>query len=157
MSTTGLEIFDSSLQRTHIWLDEIMEELGPDRAFAWHVLGAVLHAIRDRLPVELNAHFAAQLPLIVRGQFYDQWTPGAEAKPARSHEAFLKQIQDGMKGGRTVEAAGLMKSLSILSCPVGIRSMSDVRRIRMSATAIRYSRSTMRSSVPAGCCRTMSG
>jgi uncharacterized protein (DUF2267 family) len=105
MSTTGLEIFDSSLQRTHIWLDEIMKELGPDRAFAWHVLGAVLHAIRDRLPVELNAHFAAQLPLIVRGQFYDQWTPGAEAKPARSHEAFLQQIQEGMKGGRTVGAA----------------------------------------------------
>jgi len=105
MSTTGLEVFDSSLQHTHIWLDEIMEELGPDRAFAWHVLGAVLHAIRDCLPVELNAHLAAQLPLIVRGQFYDRWTPGAKAKPARSHEAFLQQIQEEMKGGRTVGAA----------------------------------------------------
>jgi uncharacterized protein (DUF2267 family) len=102
MSTTGLETFDSSLQRTHIWLDEISAELGPDRHLAWHVLGAVLHAIRDRLPIEVNAHFAAQLPLLVRGQHYAQWTPGSETRPPRSYEAFLQQIADGMKSARPV-------------------------------------------------------
>lgn len=102
MSTTGLETFDSTLQRTHIWLDEIRAELGPDRSLAWHALGAVLHAIRDRLPIEMNAHFAAQLPLLVRGHHYAQWTPGSKAKPPRTYEAFLQQIADGMKSARQV-------------------------------------------------------
>ena len=49
MSATGLDVFDQTLQITNIWLDEIMAKLGPDRQVAWHALGAVLHALRDRL------------------------------------------------------------------------------------------------------------
>ena len=105
MSTTGLEVIDSSLQRTHVWLDEITAELGPDRRFAWHVLGAVLHAIRDRLPLELGAHFAAQMPMVVRGLYYDQWSPGAAEKPARTYNAFLLQIEQAMKNARPVGPA----------------------------------------------------
>ena len=105
MSTTGLEVLDSSLQRTHIWLDEVMAELGPDRRLAWHALGAVLRALRDRLSLELNAHLAAQLPLMLRGLYFDQWTPGALARPGRSWEAFLQQIADGLANTRPLGAA----------------------------------------------------
>jgi hypothetical protein len=28
---TGLEAFDKSIQTTNIWLNEIMEDIGPDR------------------------------------------------------------------------------------------------------------------------------
>ena len=31
MSATGLDVFDKTLQTTHTWLDEIMNDLGPDR------------------------------------------------------------------------------------------------------------------------------
>ena len=31
MSSTGLDVFDKTLQTTHIWLDELMQEIGPDR------------------------------------------------------------------------------------------------------------------------------
>jgi uncharacterized protein (DUF2267 family) len=48
MSATGLDVFDTTLQITNIWLDEIMAESGPDRQVAWHALGAVLHTWRDR-------------------------------------------------------------------------------------------------------------
>src|SRR6266568_3524840 len=75
MSATGLEVFDKTLQTTNIWLDEIMAKLGPDRRIAWHALGAVLHALRDRLQIGLAVHLGAQLPLLVRGLYYDQWHP----------------------------------------------------------------------------------
>jgi uncharacterized protein (DUF2267 family) len=39
MSATGLDVFDKTLQTTHTWLKEIMEELGSDRQVSWHVLG----------------------------------------------------------------------------------------------------------------------
>jgi uncharacterized protein (DUF2267 family) len=72
MASTGLDVFDRTLQITNIWLDEIMEEVGPDRQVAWHMLSATLRTLRDRVPLELAAHFGAQLPLLVRGVCYDQ-------------------------------------------------------------------------------------
>ena len=75
MSATGLDVFDRTLQITNTWLDEVMETLGPDRKIAWHALGAVLRALRDQLTLGLTAHFGAQLPLLVRGLYYDQWRP----------------------------------------------------------------------------------
>jgi hypothetical protein len=40
MSTTGLEVFDQTLQKTNIW-KEIMAQVGPDRQRAYHALRAV--------------------------------------------------------------------------------------------------------------------
>ena len=49
MSANGLEVFDKTLETTHIWLKEIMADLGPDKQVAWKVLSTVLHKLRDRL------------------------------------------------------------------------------------------------------------
>lgn len=35
MSSAGLEVFDKTVQTTNIWLNEIAEEIGPDRQLAW--------------------------------------------------------------------------------------------------------------------------
>src|SRR4051794_19354760 len=75
MSATGLGAFDKTLQTTHIWLNEIMDVIGPDRQAAWHLLGAVLRTLRNRVPVPLAVHLGAELPLLVRGTYYDQWRP----------------------------------------------------------------------------------
>jgi uncharacterized protein (DUF2267 family) len=103
MAATGLEVFDRTLQATHIWLDEIMARLGPDRQLAWRALGAVLHALRDRVPVTLAAHVGAQLPLLVRGLYYDQWRPEARPEKARRLEDFLEMVGAGLEGARPVD------------------------------------------------------
>lgn len=102
MSATGIDVFDKSLQVTNIWLNEIMEEHGPDRQRAWHILGVVLRTIRDRLPADLAAHMGAQLPLIVRGAFYEQFEPSRLPDKTRTLEAFLEHIEQGMEGVRPV-------------------------------------------------------
>jgi uncharacterized protein (DUF2267 family) len=53
MSATGLEVFDRTLQETNLLLKELGARLDCDRHQAWHVLGAVLRATRDRLPFRL--------------------------------------------------------------------------------------------------------
>jgi uncharacterized protein (DUF2267 family) len=103
MAATGLEVFDRTLQTTNIWLDEIMERIGPDRQAAWHVLGAVLQVLRDRLPLELAVHLGAQLPLLVRGRYYDQWHLGAAPTRERSREEFLERVADGLRGMRPID------------------------------------------------------
>jgi uncharacterized protein (DUF2267 family) len=72
MSATGLDVFDKTLHTTNIWLGEMMDDLGPDRHVAWHALSAVLPTLRDRIPLDLAAHVRAELPLLVRGVYYDQ-------------------------------------------------------------------------------------
>jgi uncharacterized protein (DUF2267 family) len=104
MSTTGLEVFDRTLQATHIWLDEIMGEVGPDRQHAYHVLRAVLHALRDRLPTPTAVHLGAQLPLLVRGIYYDSWSLGGEQAHGRKLDDFLAQVEAGLAATRPTNA-----------------------------------------------------
>src|SRR5688500_12426233 len=104
MSSTGLDVFDKTLQTTHIWLDELMQvEIGPDRQVAWHVLGAVLRAIRDRIPIGVAVHLGAQLPLLVRGVYYDQWRLSAGADRGRSLEEFLDRVGEELHNVRPVD------------------------------------------------------
>ncbi|MCB4822769.1 DUF2267 domain-containing protein [Roseicella aerolata] len=103
MAATGLEVWDKTLQTTNIWLDEIMAEIGPDRQLAWHVLSAVLRTLRDRVPLELAVHLGAQLPLLVRGVYYDQWHPAGKPERMRGLDEFLAGIADKLGGVRPVD------------------------------------------------------
>ncbi|MDX8512046.1 DUF2267 domain-containing protein [Mesorhizobium captivum] len=104
MSANGLEVFDKTVQITNIWLNEIMDDLGPDRQLAWHALGVVLRALRDRLPAELGANLGAELPLLIRGAYYDQYQPSNLPNRNRSVEEFFNTIAEGLKSGRPVNA-----------------------------------------------------
>lgn len=95
MSATGLEVFDRTLQATNIWLDEILQEMNwSDRHRAYHALRAVLHTLRDRLPVDDAAHLAAQLPMLVRGIYYEGWKPSRVPVKERKQDEFLAHVTD---------------------------------------------------------------
>jgi uncharacterized protein (DUF2267 family) len=102
MSATGLDVFDKTIQTTNIWLDEIMDVIGPPRSTAWRVLGATVHALRDRLTVDQAAHLGAQLPLLIRGLYYDQWRPAAMPSRERNIDEFLAHVADGLHDTRPV-------------------------------------------------------
>jgi len=129
MSTTGLDVFDKTLQTTHIWLDEVMETVGPDRHLAWHVLGAVLRSLRDRLPAELAAHLGAQLPLLVRGTYYDQYRPGHAPERLYSEDEFLTHVTSELGGTRPVNVRQATHCvLVVLSHHVTPEQLEKVKR-----------------------------
>jgi uncharacterized protein (DUF2267 family) len=103
MSATGLDVFDKTLQTTNIWLNEITDRIGPDRQVAWKVLSTVLHKLRDRLPVELAAHVGAQLPLLVRGVYYDQFEPAKLPVDCRTPEEFTAEVAEWLSDIRPVD------------------------------------------------------
>ena len=128
MSATGLDVFDKTIQTTHVWLNEIMDRIGPDRQVAWKALGSVLHALRDRLPVELAAHLGSQLPLIVRGLYYDQFTPGRQPGDCDTPEEFAARVADGLRDTRPVDPdEALCAVFSVLERHVSEGQLTKVR------------------------------
>jgi uncharacterized protein (DUF2267 family) len=111
MSATGLDVFDRTLQTTNTWLGEIMQTLGHDRRVAWHVLGSVLRALRDRLPLGLAAHLGAQLPLLVRGLYYDQWQPSEAPLKLHSLDEFLGAVSAGWRKPSPVDPADAARAV----------------------------------------------
>jgi uncharacterized protein (DUF2267 family) len=115
MSATGLDVFDKTLQTTNSWLNEISDALGPDRKLAWKVLSVVLHKLRDRIPVDLSVHLGAELPLLVRGAYYDQFKP-AKQPTDWDLDHFTEKVAEGLSGVRPVNPRKAIRAvLTILS------------------------------------------
>ena len=94
-TTAKVSAFESTVQQTHQWLDEINEELGRgDRQQAYRILRAVLIALRDRLTVEEATDLGAQLPMLVRGFYYEQWNPAKSPTRERKLEEFLARVAE---------------------------------------------------------------
>ena len=75
---TKVSALDHAMHIANTWVNDVANGFDTDdREFASGVLRAWLHTLRDRLTVEAAAHFAAQLPDLIRGIFYAGWNPGA--------------------------------------------------------------------------------
>jgi uncharacterized protein (DUF2267 family) len=93
MTTTRVDIIDRSVEKAHVWINDTAEELGTqDSHEAYRVLRAFLHAVRDHLSVDEAAQLSAQLPIFVRGVFYEGWDPSRTPEDARDLDRFLAKI-----------------------------------------------------------------
>jgi uncharacterized protein (DUF2267 family) len=121
--------FDSTLQTTHVWLNEICEEMGWERDphRAYHALRAVLHALRDRLRPEEAAGLAAQLPLLVRGTFYEGWHLAGKPVKTRSVEEFLAPVTDAFRGEPIARSAEVARAVfTVIKRHVSAGEVADV-------------------------------
>jgi uncharacterized protein (DUF2267 family) len=88
-----VSFIERTVEKTHIWLSDVSKGIGiEDKHVAYLVLRSVLHALRDRLDADTSAHLAAQLPMLVRGLYYEGWNP--RDKPERmSYDDFVSRIE----------------------------------------------------------------
>jgi uncharacterized protein (DUF2267 family) len=103
MSHTGLPAFDKTIQESNTWLKLLMEHLGTnDREYAYRVMKATLHALRDRIGPETAVHLAAQLPMLIRGMYFEGWHPASTPTHERHLEDFLehvaRELPNGLRG-----------------------------------------------------------
>lgn len=102
-----LDVIDRTVAKTYEWLHEVARRAQlEDLHRSYQVLRAVLHALRDRVGPDVAAHLAAQLPLLVRGIFYEGWDPSKT--PVRmSLTDFLERVERdaALKGTSKAEDA----------------------------------------------------
>lgn len=110
--STGLAVFDTSIQEANLWLKQIEAELGQcERPEALSALRAALHALRDRLGAQAAVNFAAQLPMIVRGLYYEGWTIPEHATRAHTLEEFCDAVDAYLPRGFRFDAAMIARAV----------------------------------------------
>lgn len=131
MSATGLRVFDETLHATNTWLHEITSRMGwDDREKGYRLLRLSLHVIRDRLPVVEAAHLSAQLPMLLRGVFFEGWRPSKVPATVRTVDEFLAPLRSGFAGEphfRPEEA--FREVLDVMRMHVTAGQVEDVRRV----------------------------
>lgn len=112
MSSTGLQVFDSTVQESNRWLALLLQKIGgEDRHRAYVILRATLHALRDRLGTHSAAHFAAQLPMLLRGLFYEGWRPSDSPSKERHIPDFLDAFRSHLPPGMAVNAEQAVRAV----------------------------------------------
>ena len=131
MATTGLDVFDRSVHKTNEWLKDLMERLGSDdRLYAYRVLRAYLHVLRDRLTVDEAAQLAAQLPHLLRGVFYEGWDPSRTPETYRDRETFLSRLAERAQlAGPTEASVAAEAATAVLRERVAEGEVEDVLQL----------------------------
>ena len=131
MTTTGLKVFDDTIHTTNGWLHELNSRMGwDDRQAAWRLLRVGLHAIRDRLPVNAAAHFSAQLPMLVRGMFYEGWQPAKVPHKIETPYAFLAPLREAFSHDFNFDAeAAFRELLDVLRMHVSAEELDNIKAV----------------------------
>ena len=129
MSVTGLTQFDATVHKTNEWLHDLMNELGlENQQGAYHALRTVLHTLRDRLTVQEAVDLAAQLPMLVRGFYYEGWQPNHVPVRDHSKEQFLEHVRQGYRDDSWVDVEEITRSVfRVLTKHVTAGEIDDVR------------------------------
>jgi uncharacterized protein (DUF2267 family) len=126
------EVFDNTMQKTQVWLNDVMQELDwegkPHKAYL--ALRTVLHALRDRLTVEEAMQLGAQLPMLVRGFYYEGWTLKKKPHKERHKEQFLDHVREAFRGDVTVNPQQLVRAVfRVLQRHTSPGEIDDVKHV----------------------------
>lgn len=115
MSDTQVSSLDHTVQQTNIWLKRLVEEHHlVDRPHAYTALRAVLHALRDRLTPDQAVHLGAQLPMLIRGVYYEGWRIAGKPETDRRLDDFAAKIAEELPPGDRLDAVMVAKAVFAL-------------------------------------------
>ena len=94
MPSTGIPAFPHAAQQAQQWVNELSEDLNwTDKGRAYRLFKAVLHAVRDWISPEEAADLSAQMPLLIRGVFFEGWDPMKAPAVHRKRADFIARVQ----------------------------------------------------------------
>ncbi|MDJ1008127.1 MAG: DUF2267 domain-containing protein [Paracoccaceae bacterium] len=129
MSAQGLEVLDHTVQLTHEWINELKDRLGwTSSRDALRLMRTTLASVRDHLNPAEAAQLAAQMPLLIRGMFFEGWQPARTPSRDRDLARFILKIETDVadvveyRGPRDITAV-----FQLLNSRISRGEVEDVR------------------------------
>lgn len=113
MSVSNVGSLNQTMQETQEWLKELAgaAPFGNEEQ-AYTGLRAVLHSLRDRLTVEEAVHLSAQLPMLVRGFYFEGWRPALAPNAEETPQEFYASVDESLRNARfTLDAAEITRAV----------------------------------------------
>lgn len=129
MSARGLEVIDSTVQKAYEWINELKDRLdwSSDRD-ALRLLRVTLHQICDRVNVAEAAQLSAQLPILIRGMFFEGWQPHLVPLAERRAAELIASIENHV--GDVMEYRGpqdIVTVFKLLNARISEGEINDIR------------------------------
>jgi len=129
MTDLNISGLDQTIHKTNEWIDDVKNEIGcMSRDEAYRALSSTLHALRDRLIPEEAIQLAAQLPLLIRGMYYDGYTLSGKPIPVRRKDEFLDLIGSELTMAPDIDPEDAAKGVfSVLERRVSKGEIDDIK------------------------------
>jgi uncharacterized protein (DUF2267 family) len=122
--------FEKTANEATSWVQQIAKKAGqPDRPdWALSALKAVLQTLRDRTPLQEVFHLSAQMPVLIRGLYFEGYKP--TGKPDKMNaKQFLDRIESDLGDNNDISAEqALYAVLKLLYEKISEGEMEDIRR-----------------------------
>ena len=100
-----IPVFLTTQTETYEFIDDVCDELKlKERHHGYSALRSVLHALRDRLPPPVAVHLSAQMPMLLRGLFFESWKFAEKPQRVRNADDFVGNIDDSLPPGYPLSA-----------------------------------------------------
>lgn len=129
MTAQGLEVIEHSVHLTHEWINELAARLDwSSKRSALRLLRVTLHRIRDHMNVDQVAQFSAQLPVFIRGFFFEEWVPKHTPIKERHAADFIAAIDSHMENSDEYRGGGDITCVfDLLNARMGKGEIDNIR------------------------------
>lgn len=127
--TRTIHVFERTVHEAHDWVNELSGRLGwTSERDVLRLLRTVLCNIRDHLPVNEMAQFSAQLPIMLRGMYFEGWQP--KKTPVRERHAadFIAAVEDEV--GDVLDYSGMQDIKAVFNVINARISRGEVEDVR---------------------------
>lgn len=124
-----VSVFARTAHKSQEWIREMQKELkwiSGDSTY--HLLRAVLQSLRDQMSINEAAHFSAQLPILLRGTFFEGWNPQISELSGSTKDEFLQNVKHrmGPLGTQKFELeSGVLVALNVIKKHISAGEMKD--------------------------------
>jgi uncharacterized protein (DUF2267 family) len=102
---TAIQDLENAVPEVEVWLEDLKQRLcWHEREKVYLALLAALHALRDCLPRDEAAYVGVQLPVLLRGLYFEGWHPAARVARAKTRIGFVERIQEGVHRDPGIDA-----------------------------------------------------
>jgi uncharacterized protein (DUF2267 family) len=127
--TTAIPQLDLAAQAAADWINDLTRRLGwHDRDKAYLALIASLHALRDSLPPAEAVFLGEYLTVLLRGLYYEGWHMEKPQRGAKSRDAFIERIREGVHRDPGIDAEEVAHAVfALLAAHLPASELEDVK------------------------------